>query len=74
MKIGVGSVVKAEIEENTRERRITNMWKEVTGRVQAVVGKQRFLVQFEDGYKKEISSSLLVFLCSKEEVGMDEPL
>ena len=71
---GCLEIAVENIEENTRERRITNMWKEVTGRVQAVVGKQRFLVQFEDGYKKKISSSLLVFLCSKEEVGMDEPL
>ena len=42
--------------------------------VQAVVGKKRFLVQFEYGQKKEMSSCSLVFLCSKEEVDMDEPL
>ena len=31
-------------------------------------GEEELLVQFEDGQKKEISSSLLVFLSSKEEV------
>ena len=42
--------------------------------VHAVVGKNRFLVQFEYGQKKEISSSSLVFLSSKAEVEMDEAL
>ena len=44
------------------------------GCVHAVVGKKKFLVQFEDGKKKEISSSSLVFLSLKEEAEMDEPL
>ena len=44
------------------------------GCVQIVVGKKKFLVQFEDRQKKEIGSSLLVFLSSKEEVDMDEPI
>ena len=35
---------------------------------------KRILVKFEDGKKKEMSSYLLVFLCSKEEIDMDEPL
>ena len=75
-KIGVGSVVKAkvrEIEENTREGRSRRMRKEVVGCVQDVVGKKRFLVQFGDGQKKEMSYILLAFLSSKEEVDMDEP-
>ena len=46
----------------------------MVGCVQAVVGKKRLLVQLEDGQKKEISSSLLVFLSPKEEVDMDESL
>ena len=37
------------------------MTKEVVGFVQSVVGKNKFLVQFKDGKKKEISSSLFVF-------------
>ena len=46
----------------------------MVGCVQDVVGKKKFLVKFEDGRKKEISSSLLVILISKEEVEVDEPL
>ena len=46
----------------------------VVGCVQSVVGKKKFLIQFEDGQKKEISSSSLVFVSSKEEVEMDEPI
>ena len=79
IKIRVGSVVKEKVretEENIREgiSRRMRMRKEVVGCVQAVVGKNIFLVQFVDGQKKEMSYSLLVFLCSKEEVEMDEPL
>ena len=44
------------------------------GCVQSVVGKKKLLVQFEYGQKKGISSSLLVFFNSKEEVEMDEPI
>ena len=54
-RIGVGSVVKAkvgEMEDNTREERSRRVSKEVVGCVQRVVGKKRFLVQFEDGNKK----------------------
>ena len=46
----------------------------VVGCVQAMVWKNLFLVQFEDGQNKYMSSFSLVFLCSKEEVDMDEPL
>ena len=46
----------------------------MVGCVQAVVGKKRLLVQLGDGQKKYMSSSQLVFLSSKEEVEMDEPL
>ena len=76
-KIRVGSVVKAkvgELEKITREVRIRRMEKDVVGCVHSVVGKNNFLVQFEDGQKKEISSSLLVFLSPKEEVEMDETI
>ena len=41
--------------------------------VQDVVRKNKILVQFEDGRKKDMSSCLLVFLCLKEEVEVDEP-
>ena len=76
-KIGVGSVVKAkvgELEKITKEGIIRKMRKEVVGCVQSVAGNKNFLIQFEYGQKKEISSSLIVFLSLKEEVEMDEPL
>ena len=50
-KIGVGFVVKAkvgELEKFTREGRSKRMRKEVVGCVQSVVGKNKFLVVFED--------------------------
>ena len=46
----------------------------MVGYVLDVEGKKNFQFQFEDGQKKERSYSLLVFLSSKEEVDMDEPL
>ena len=39
-----------------------------------MAGKKNFLVQFEDGQKKEISSSSILVLSSKEEVDMDEAI
>ena len=39
-----------------------------------MTGKKNFLVYFEYGKKKEISSSSLVLLSSKEEVHMDETI
>ena len=68
-QIGMGSVVKAkvgEIEENTREGIIRMIRKEVVVCVQDFMLKNILLVQFGDGKKKEISSSLFVFLSSKE--------
>ena len=50
-KIGVGSFVTAkvgELENITREGGSGRMRKEVVGCVQSVVGKKKFLVQFED--------------------------
>ena len=76
-KIGMGSVVKSkvgELENTTRELRSRRMMKEVVGCVQSVVGLKKFIVQLENGQKKEISSSSFLFLSSKEEVEMDEAL
>ena len=76
-KIGVGSVVKSkvgELENIKREERIRRMSKEVVGCVHSVVGKKKFLIQFEYGQKKETSSSSLVFVSLKEEVEMDEAI
>ena len=46
------------------------------GCVQAVSGKKKFLVQFEDGKNKEMSSCSIIYVCSKYEVclDMDEPI
>ena len=77
MKIGVGSIVKAEVKELEkikREVRSRSMKKEVVVCVHSLVGKKKSLVQFEDGQKKEISSSSIVYLSSKEEVDMEEPI
>ena len=41
------------------------------GCVQAVVGKKKFLFQFEDGQKKEMSSFSLSYLCSKEKACLE---
>ena len=51
-KIWVGSVVMAkvgELEKITREGRIRRMRKEVVRCVHRVVGKNKFIVIFEDG-------------------------
>ena len=76
-KIEVGSVVKAKVgdlEKILREGRSRRMRKEVVGCIESVAGKKNFLVKFEYGKKKDISSSLLVILSPKEEVEMDGPI
>ena len=39
-----------------------------------MVGKNNFLVLFEDGQKKDIGCFLLVYLSEKEEVDMEESI
>ena len=76
-KIVVGSVVKAKVGESekiTNEERSRRMRKEVVGCVQSVVGKNKFLVLFKYGQKKEIGSCSLVYLNEKEEVDMEESI
>ena len=46
----------------------------MVGCFQAMMGKNKFLVKFKDGKKKEMSSCSLMVLFSKVEVDMDEPL
>ena len=46
----------------------------MVGYVQRVVGKNKFLVLFEYGQKKEIGSCSLVYLSEKEEVEMEESI
>ena len=76
-KTGVGSVVKAkfgELDNITREERSSRMRKEVVGCVYSVVGKNNFLILLEDGQKKEMGSSLLVYLSEKAEVEMEDSI
>ena len=40
----------------------------MVGCVQAVVGKKKFVVKFEYGQKKYMSSSSMSYVCEKEEV------
>ena len=77
--IEVGSIVVekvGEAEEKTREGRSRNMREEVVGCVHSIVGKKQFLVQFEDGQKRDMGSCLLTSVCSKEEFGheVNEPI
>ena len=58
----------------TSEGRSIRMRNEVVGCLHIVAGKKKFLIKFEDGQNKEMSSSSLIFLSFKEEVDMDEPI
>ena len=54
-KIVVGTVVQAKIgklEEEVMSGRLKMMSKELTGVVQGVLAKKRFLVRFQDGCEK----------------------
>ena len=71
-KIGVGSVVKAkfgELEKLTSEGRIRMMRKEVVVCVQAMVCNKKFLVQFKDSHISNVIASLLLYVCSKQDIG-----
>ena len=61
-KIVEGTVVKAKIGELEEELRAGNsrrMRKELTGVVQGVSVRRRFLVRFKNGYEKNLSSNQL---------------
>ena len=62
------------MEKITRDGRRSRTMKEVVECVQSVVRMKIFVFQFRYGRKKNMSFSLLLFLSSKEEVEMDEPL
>ena len=47
------------------------MRKELVGFLHSVVGKKRFLVQFEGGQRREMDSCSLVCVCSKQQVCLD---
>ena len=61
----VGKVVKSkigELEEEVRADNLRSMWKELTGMVQGVSGKKRFLAGFKDGCKNNLSSDQLTIM------------
>ena len=77
--IGVGYVVNVKVgdmKEKIGEVIARRMRKEVVGFLQAMAEKKIFLVQLKYGQKKEMSSFLLQYFFSKEEVGLDtdEPI
>ena len=59
-KIVVGAVVKSkigELEEEVREGFLRILRKELTVVVQGVYGKKRFLMRFQYGCKKDLTSN-----------------
>ena len=74
MNIRVGSVVNSEVgdmEKKAREGRIRSTRKDVVGCVQDVIGKKKILVQFKGAHEIYISTSLMLHLFKKEEVGQE---
>ena len=68
-KIVVGTVVKAKIGELEEELRVGSsrrMVKELTGVVQGVLGRRRFLVRFQNGCKNNMSSNQLTVVTAHE--------
>ena len=57
--------------DKTSKVRIRRMRKEVVVCVQDVVGNNNLLFQFEDGKKRDMSTSSMSCACSKEEVGQE---
>ena len=68
-KIVVGTVVKAkigELEEEVRVGSSRRMRKELTGVVQGVLGRRRFLVRFQNGCENNLSSNQLTVVTAHE--------
>ena len=65
-----------DMEENTRERIIRSMMKELVEFDQDMVGNERFLVQLEDRQKRDMDYFLLTHVSSEEEFGheVNEPI
>ena len=73
----VGTVVKAKIRELEEEVRVGStrrIRKELTGVVQAISGKRRFLVRFHDGCKNNMSSNQLTVVAAHEILVEEAPL
>ena len=73
----VGTAVKAkigELEEEVRVGSSRRMSKELTGLVQSISGKRRFLVRFHDGCEKNLSSNQLTIVAAHEILVEEAPL
>ena len=71
-----GTVVKAkigELEEEVRAGNSRRMRKELTGVVQGVSGRMRFLVRFQNGCKKNLSSNQLTVVIVEKIPVEEEP-
>ena len=72
-----GTVVKAnisELEEEVRAGNSIRMRKELTGVVQVVSGRRRFLVRFQNGCKRNLSSNQLTVVIVEKIPVEEEPL
>ena len=73
----VGTAVKAkigELEEEVRVGSSRRMRKELTGAIQAILGKRRFLVRFHDGCENNMSSNKLTVVAAHEILVEEAPL
>ena len=67
----VGTVVMAKVddlEEEIREGFSRRLMKEMTGVVQEVVGKRRYLGSFQDGSEKEMLSKQITIVVVRSEI------
>ena len=72
----MGTVVKAkigELEEEVRVGSSRGMRKELTGLVQGVSGRRRFLVMFQNGCKKNLPSNQLTVVTAHEILVKEAP-
>ena len=71
-----GTVVKAkigELEEEVRADNSRRMGKELTGVVQGVSGRRRFLVRFQNGCENNLSSNQLTVVVVEKILVEEEP-
>ena len=72
----VHAAVKAnivELEEDVREGFFISIGKELTGVVQVLYWEKRFLVRFQDGYKKDLTSNKLTIVIVEKSLVGEEP-
>ena len=73
-KIMVEAVVKAnvgDLKEDIREGFLRRSMKEMTGVVQEVLGKRKYLLRFQNGLKKDMLSNQITIVVVRSEVEED---